>query len=158
MKRTALQSQSFKVGKIRYVCVSVVCHGAPHRIAVDQNGRNTDNSRSVIFLRRTRLFLLSSHNSSRLSHILYGFTAITLLAPGNRCSLTYGSARPLESIGFKPWSTERENFQCQSKLGGWRACSEAHVEKSPQVTVALHVHDIPGLPNQPWPVPWTHSC
>lgn len=26
----------------------------------------------------------------------------TLLAPGKRCSFTYGSASPFESIGFKP--------------------------------------------------------
>lgn len=30
--------------------------------------------------------------------------SLTLLAPGNRWSFTYGSASPLESIGFKPWT------------------------------------------------------
>ena len=27
----------------------------------------------------------------------------TLQAPGSRCSLTYGSARPLKSMGLRPW-------------------------------------------------------
>lgn len=28
---------------------------------------------------------------------------LTLLAPGSKCNLTYGSAKPLWSIGFRPW-------------------------------------------------------
>lgn len=40
-------------------------------------------------------------------HFCSSSALLTLLAPGNRCSFTYGSASPFESIGFKPWETWR---------------------------------------------------
>lgn len=41
---------------------------------------------------------------------------LTLLAPGSRCSLTYGSASPLWSIGFRPWAEENSKG-CKWGLG-----------------------------------------
>ena len=44
---------------------------------------------------------------------------LTLLAPGSKCNLTYGSAKPLWSIGFRPWRGNSQKAGVRTRARCW---------------------------------------